>query len=183
MSVYSLPKSAVVGGREYLIRSDYRAILDIIEVMNDTAVPDDERTFVVLSVFYVDFDSMPAFAYQEAINYCTWFINGGEEQPTSNKAKLMDWEQDFSMIVAPVNRVLGCEIRDVEYLHWWSFLSAYQEIGECLFAHVVSIRKKKQRGIKLDKQDQQFYREHKELIDFKSEKLDEDMTALEAWIK
>jgi len=49
------------------------------------------------------------------------------------KAKLADWEQDFPLIVNPVNRVLGYEVRDCEYCHWWTFLSAYYEIGDCLF--------------------------------------------------
>ena len=43
----------------------------------------------------------------------------------------MSWEQDFDMIIAPVNRIAGCEVRALEYLHWWSFLSFYQEIGDC----------------------------------------------------
>ena len=45
----------------------------------------------------------------------------------------MDGEQDFPFIVGPVNRVLGKEIQSLKYLHWWSFLSAYTEIGDCTF--------------------------------------------------
>ena len=32
---YTLPKTVFVGGREYSIRSDYRAILDICEALTD----------------------------------------------------------------------------------------------------------------------------------------------------
>lgn len=59
--------------------------------------------------------------------------------------KLVDWGQDFKLIVAPVNRILGLEARAEKYLHWWSFISAYYEIGECLFAQVIRIRRKRLR--------------------------------------
>ena len=87
----------------------------------------------------------------------------------------MDWSQDFQLIVAPINRVLGYEIRSKEYdsntntggVHWWTFLSAYQEIGDCLFAQVVRIREKKAKGKALDKSDRDFYRKNRDLVDIK----------------
>lgn len=33
--IYSLPMSLAVGGADHAIRSDYRVILDLIEVLND----------------------------------------------------------------------------------------------------------------------------------------------------
>ena len=56
---------------------------------------------------------------------------------------LMDWEQDAPIIIPSVNRVLGKEIRALPYLHWWTFMGAYMEIGESLFSQVVSLRKKR----------------------------------------
>lgn len=182
MSSYDLPKSAEIGGVEYRIRSDYRAILDIIKVMSDKELDDEERTLLVLSVFYEDFDEMPLSDFQEAVDYVFWFVAGGKESG-KRKPKLMDWEQDFPLIAAPVNRVLGYEVRDVEYLHWWSFLAAYYEIGECLFAQVVSIRSKRAKGKKLDKADQQFYRENSDLVDFDKHVTDEETETLDEWTK
>lgn len=77
-----------------------------------------------------------------------WFINGGEyeDQMEKKPPRLMDWEQDFQYIIAPVNHVIGREIRADAYLHWWTFLSAYMEIGECTFAQIVRIRDAKSRG-------------------------------------
>jgi hypothetical protein len=79
----------------------------------------------------------------------------------------MDWEQDFPLIVSPVNRSLGFEVRGVEYLHWWTFLAAYREIGDCTFAQVVSIRKKKMAGKKLDRAEAQFYADNREIVDLR----------------
>ena len=80
----------------------------------------------------------------------------------------MDWEQDASLIVTAVNKVLGREVRADSYLHWWSFLSAYMEIdNKTLFSNILSIRIKKSKGKKLEKWEQEFYRENKSLIDIK----------------
>lgn len=184
MSAYSLPKSAEVGGAEYAIRSDYRAALDIMEVMADPTVADEERALVALSIFYPDFDEMPPQHIQEALDYLMWFVGGGEKpRRKGKKPKLMDWRQDFQLIVGPVNKVVGCEVRDLEYMHWWTFLAAYREIGDCMFAQVVGIRSKKAKGQKLDKQDREFYRANRELVDFERPEMTEmERAALDDWI-
>lgn len=181
MSGYDLPTRAKIGGCDYAIRSDYRAILDVIGVMVDAETEDDERTLVVLSIFFEGFEDMPPRDFQEAVDYVQWFINGGDAPSNSKSPKLMDWDQDFPLIVAPVNRVIGKEIRSMDYLHWWTFLAAYREIGECTFAQVVSIRKKKRGGKKLDKADEEFYRENRALVDFKIETTASEQEMLEAW--
>lgn len=182
MSAYDLPTSAEIGGAVYRIRSDFRAVLDVISVMGDYGISDDERTLVILSIFFEDFDEMPVGDFQEAVDYVQWFVSGGSEPPKVRKPKLMDWEQDFPLIVAPVNRVAGCEVRSLEYLHWWTFLAYYREIGDCLFAQVVSIRKKKSKGKKLDQSEKRFYEENRDLVDFKIELTASEREGLEAWI-
>lgn len=185
MSGYDLPTSATIGGREYEIRSDYRAVLDVMQVMADKEVEDDERAMLVLAIFYPAWRTIPSDDLQEAVKWMYWFIGGGGDEAQKKpkkKPRLMDWTQDFPLIVAPVNHVLGYEIRSVKYLHWWTFLAAYQEIGDCLFAQVVSIRKKRATGKKLDKQDQAFYRENADLVDLRIEETDAEKEILDAWM-
>ena len=91
-------------------------------------------------------------------------------------------EQDFRYIVAPINRVVGQEIRAVEYYHWWSFISAYYEIGDCLFAQIVRIRDKKARGKPLDKEEQKFYRENRHMVDFHTNYTDAENALLKKWV-
>lgn len=43
---YTLPKTVIVGGREYSIRSDYRAILDICEALTDPELSSEEKSAV-----------------------------------------------------------------------------------------------------------------------------------------
>ena len=165
--IYDLPTSLTVCGTDYEIRSDFRAVLDVITVLNDVELTDSQKAFFALGFFYPQCDDIPPEHRQEALRRCFWFINGGkeEEQNAKKPVKLMDWEQDFPFVVSPVNRVLGCEIRGQKYLHWWTFLSAYMEIGECTFAQIVHIRNMKAQGKRLSKQDQEWYAKNRSLVD------------------
>lgn len=181
--MYDLPKSLQVCGTEYEINSDYRAILDIIIVLNDAELTDSQRIFFALGFFYPDFEKIPREHHQEALRWCFWFINGGqdEEQEQKRSVKLMDWEQDFRYIASPVNRVLGFEMRAVEYLHWWTFLAAYMEIGECTFAQIVHIRDAQSRGKPLDKADREWYNRNRNIVDLKVTYTSAEEDLLKKW--
>lgn len=166
---YTLPKRLDIHGAEYAIRWDFRAALDICAALSDPELDDRERALAALMIFYPDFDAMPAEHVQEALRQCFWFLNGGEEERSAKpQRKLMDWEQDFGLIVGPVNRVLGADVRGMEQLHWWTFLAAYMEIGDCMFAQVVAIRKKRAEGRKLSKEDRAFLRENRDLVELRT---------------
>ena len=55
----------------------------------------------------------------------------------------MDWEKDLSLIISPINKIVGHDIR-LDSFHWWTFLSYFMEIGECTFNTYVGIRNKKE---------------------------------------
>lgn len=182
--IYDLPTSVEIQGVEYAIRSDYRAILDICIALNDPEMDDRERAIVSLSIFYPDFETMPQEHIDDAIAECFRFINGGEtdDKPAKKQPRLVDWEQDFPLIVSPVNRVMGREIRAMEYLHWYSFLAAYQEIGgDCTFSQVVTIRDKQSRNKPLDKGEKEWYRRNQKLVDIKRKYTEADEKLFKEW--
>lgn len=180
--MYDLPQSLVVCGVEYEIRSDYRAALDICAALSDCELNEQEKSLVALEILYVDFEHMPFEHYEDALKQGFWFLSCGEDEQSAGKSpKLMDWEQDFPYIVAPINRVLGTEIRALEYLHWWSLVSAYQEIGDCTFAQIVRIRDRKAKGKKLDKADQEWYRNNRKIVDFKQKFTENEKALLKEW--
>lgn len=179
-----LPTSVEVGGAVYQIRSDYRAALDICAALSDPELDGQERSFVALTIFYPDFADMPAEHYEEAVRQCMRFLDGGgEEAKRQNGPRLVDWEQDFSYIVAPINRVTGQEVRALEYMHWWTFLAAFYEIGDCTFAQIVRIRSLLARGKPLDKQDREWYQHNRHLVDFKRKYTEQDEAALNPWLR
>ena len=164
------------------VRSDYREVLDICTALSDPELSDEERAVIALDIFYPALDEISSKHYQEALERCMWFINCGETEARGGKSpRLVDWEQDFQHIVAPINRVMGQEVRAVEYLHWWTFVAAYREIGDCTFAQIVRIRNQIARGKKLDKSDQEWYRRNRGLVDFKRKYTDADDEVMKRW--
>ena len=164
--MYELPKTVEVAGKEYPIRSDFRAVLDILTALSDPELTEQDKAVVMLGIFYEG--EIPPQT-QEALNQCGWFINCGQmETEKKNNRKLMDWEQDFQYIIAPINTAAGCDVRGLPYMHWWTFMGYYMDIGDCMFAQIVSIRKKLKTGKKLEKYERDFYRENREIIDFRT---------------
>lgn len=171
MSAYELPTSLNIRGVDYSIRSDFRAILDVLIALGDKELDDSEKAIVLIQIVYVDWESIPHDCLQEAIEKAIKFINCDCKDDKKPKPQLVDWEQDANLIIPAINKVAHMEIRAVEYLHWWTFFSYYMEIGESLFASVVSIRQKNAKGKKLEKHEQEFYKENKSLIDFNKSKI------------
>lgn len=165
---YDLPTELIIADTSYAIRSDFRAVLDILTALKDPELTPQSKSYVVLDVLYKDFTSMPSTSFNEALEKAMVFINGGDmDKSQKRQPRLMDWDKDFRYYIAPINKALGCECRSLPYLHWWTFLSAYMEIGECAFSHIVAIRKKKLHGKKLEKHEQEFYLTNKKIIDLK----------------
>ena len=176
----SLPTTLEVGGKEYAIRTDYRVALDILLALTDIELDDYNKAMEALDCLYVD--AIQPEDYQEALAKCYWYLRGGEDEREQKQPQLVAWEQDFNLIAAPISKVIGQDVRGMEYLHWWSFLSAYMSIGDCLFAQVVGIRDKKARGKRLEKADQEFYRRNRDLIDIKKRTTEAEDEILNSWI-
>ena len=194
MNPWELPTSIDVDGTTYAIRTDFRAVLDVLTAMNDPDLflpdsPDDEKNWIrmdtMLQILIEDYNHLPPDKYNGAGKALMEFIDCGIEDDGKRKPHTMDWQQDAQIIIPAINRVQGTEIRALSYLHWWTFLGAYMEIGECLFAQVVHIRQKKQKHQKLEKWEKDFYNSNKDIIDLKkkiSEEQKIEMDNLEKWL-
>lgn len=179
---WELPKAVEIDGKKCKIRNacDYRVVLDVISALNDKELNEQYRVQCALFIFYEDLSGITNI--EAALSEMLKIINCGEDDEKNNAPpkKLMDWEHDFKNIAAPVSRVLGYSVRDSKnYTHWYDFIGAYGEIGDCYFAQVINIRKMRQEGKALNEADRKFYREHKKDIDLPTEMTDEEKDWLE----
>lgn len=187
MAFFDLPESLLVNGTEYKIYSDYRIALGIIEALNDANLTDEDRGEALLAMLFPAFLGdedgvlMPPEDYNEAVEQGITYINGGTKDDGTKKPKLMDWEQDFPILIAPINKVAGMEVRSVDYMHWYTFLGYFNEIGDCLFSQVVSMRKKLNSGKKLDKADREFLKNNRDLIVLKQQYSSAEEDILAEW--
>ena len=163
--IFSLPTSVAAGDKSYSVRSDFRVILEIFVMLDDPDLTDADKTEALLRMFYSE---RPPDA-EEAILAFTDFVDPRHgSQSKKSSGHLIDWQQDFDLMVAPINHILGFECRAVDYLHWRTFLSAYLEIPpESVFARVLRIREKLRTGKKLEKNERSWYNKNRELVHLK----------------
>lgn len=162
-----LPSTLTVGGSSYKIRTDFRTILYILEAFEDPDLNDIAKQRVLYEILYYDYDKIPNEYYEEAIAEAVRFIDGGR---TTTKKKdtpspaVMSWTQDEALIFSSINKVAGKEVREVDRMHWWTFMGYYQECDEGIFKFIVSIRQKYYNGKPLEKHEKEFLKNNPEMV-------------------
>lgn len=171
MTLYRLPQTACIGGREYALHTDFRQVLQILQCLEDPSMPELLRWRVAMGLFY---DSpVPRAHWQEAMAYLADFLRCGQPEGMPGP-KLLDWKQDAPAIISGVNAAAGCEIRALDQVHWWTFLSWFHAMPPGQLSTVVSIRDKLHRGKPLEAWEKDFYRENKQAVDIKRPETAED---------
>lgn len=169
-----LPTTLTVGEVVYPIRSDYRNVLQTFEAFNDPELETTEKWIVAIYLLFADFSGAEdvenavenGFDIAEAVKQILWFISGGKEDRKEDRKELptYDWVQDEQIIFSAVNNVAKKEVREVEYMHWWTFLGYFNEVGEGTFSYIVGIRNKLNKGKKLEKHEKEFLNKNKDIV-------------------
>lgn len=179
MNLCDLPLSLTVGGIERPINSDWRTGMTCMMALQDAELTDTDKGIVVLALVYKE--ALRSDESGEALTRAMWYLSGGSDTPSKPTPTLVSWEQDARYIVSAVNRVAGREVRADENLHWWTFLSWYQEIGDCMLAQIVRIRNIKARGRKMERDDILWYRENREIVDLKMKISESESETFKKW--
>lgn len=155
--MYKLPTA--LDDCEIRSKGDYRVVLNTIAAMQDNELLEDgpfgnERALLALEIFYENPKKITDI--QKAIDNMLDFISAGQPPQTSKAEKLFDWQKDKMLIVGALSETAGFPIMEREYLHWWSFVAYFNQIGEGGFATVVSIRSKMMKNKRLEKWEDDF---------------------------
>lgn len=185
---YGLVTALTVDGQEREIRTHYQIILDIIEILGDPDEDDADKLILALKLFYVDWESLRDI--KNAVRQMYQVIDMGDS-PKKKSPRLVDWQKDYPRIIAPVNRVLGYELRAVTYdfdtntggVHWWTFLAAFLEIGgDCLYSQILNIRDKQARGKSLSKEEKNWLKNNRDIVELKQKLSAAEEAELKKWL-
>lgn len=185
MTGYDLPTSVFVDGVEYPIRTSYKAVLDVLIAMNDPELDGRWKTLVMLKIMFPDWQNIPPRHLEGCCKQVCDFIDCGQKDDGKPHPKMIDWEQDAQIIIPAINSVAHTEVRAIPDLHWWTFWGYFMGIGESLLSSVLNIRQKKAKHKKLEKYEQEFYRDNKSIIDFQVKETEEEKAAresIEKWL-
>lgn len=164
----ALPKELTVDGAIYPINSDYRAVLDIMQAFNDPRLSEYNKVMTMLEILYGFIPHNVGEAQKQAL----WFLDCGQSGGGNQRGQpqTIDWRQDEQLLFAAINAVTKCEIRELPYRHWWTFVGDCKSISpDSLISAIANIRYKLAKGEKLEKYEQKFYNENQELIDIRSQ--------------
>lgn len=180
-----LPKTLLVGGVEYPIETDFRNILVILVAMNDPDYSDQEKMYIAMRRLYRDgLEDIPEEFINEAARQVQWFIDCGQKYDEKRPSpRVIDWEQDEAILFPAVNKVAGMETRALPYLHWWTFMGYFMEIENGTFSMVLGIRQRRGQGKRLEKWEQEFYRNNKSMCDIKKRYSAEEQAEIDYWNK
>lgn len=170
MSAYDLPFTLTVDGEDKEINCDFRSIIDIYAALNDPELSKQEKLHVFLYNFYVD-DYRTFVDLETALKQAKWFMDWGKNYEHQDApVKLMDWEQDYNMIISAVDKNIKTveSVLELPFMHWWTFLSKLAERGECQLTTVLMIREKMAKGKPLEKFEKEILRENQDIIILKS---------------
>lgn len=185
----ALPETLTVGGVEYPIRTDYRNVLQVFEAFQDPELEQTEKWIVAIYLMFEDFScaddvlqaAQNGFSLEDAIKKISWFISAGQPEKQVLEKPTYNWKQDEQIIFSAVNKVAGKETRELEYLHWWTFLGYFNEVGEGTFSFIVGIRNKLNKGKKLEKNEKEFLARNKELVRLEKPKTREEQEQEDAY--
>lgn len=185
-----LPETLEVCGVERPIRSDYRNVLQVFEMFDDPDFDQRDKWEMAIYLIFADFSCaddveaavLEGFDVNEAAERLIWFISAGDMTGREKQLPVYSWAKDEQMIFSAVNKVCGGrEVRSNPYIHWWTFLGYFNEVGEGTFSFVVGIRDKLNKGKKLEKHEQEFYRKNRDLVDMRPPMTEEERRAEEEY--
>jgi hypothetical protein len=137
------PDTIQVGGREYQIETDFRAVLSYMRLARSDD-NDREKAYWTMNIFFGEQEIEPenVLGLFEGLE---WFIRRGDEDKDdgSRKRPVFDILKDSNRIYAAFMQVYTINLRTVR-IHWWVFMVLLEGLPKGThLADVIELRSKK----------------------------------------
>lgn len=130
------------------IYSDYRNMVMVESLFSDSEREDTSVWEDALMWLYGSETQPEHGSLQELLQELVWFYSGervqGEEK--TKGPELISFEQDAEFIHADFLCAYGIDLAEIEYMHWWKFLSLMRALPE----DTAMAKRMYYRGVKLD---------------------------------
>lgn len=146
MSFFELPDTAIIGGEEVPIHTDFRNGIRLTLASCDEDLTPDELTLLGFSLFF-GHDSRVYRFMDEALKNLLFFFSGGkitdEKDDVKSAAKqnaIYDFESDEGLIAAAFESAYGIDLYTAD-MHWWRFLRLLEPLVSGVdFSEVIQCR-------------------------------------------
>ena len=132
------PEYAEVNGIKYKINTDYRVALRCFEVIEDTAISDEERA---LAVVFLLFGEVPMEDMAEFLRIAGDYLRCGEKEASQETGERdMDFNADEKYIAASFMSDYRIDLSSVD-MHFWQYIQLIQGFTEsAIMSRVRDIR-------------------------------------------
>lgn len=154
------PTAVNVGGKDYEIETDFRAIIEVenmifgpltkeqeafareIQRQSELSAEDAElnaRYFYAMQLFYRG--CIPD-DLEEATEKLIWFYACGKSRKGKKAEEpVLSFEIDMDYISAGFLQDYGIDLFDVDYMHWWKFMSLFSALhDDCKICEIMGWR-------------------------------------------
>ena len=128
----NLPNSFLIGGREYHISSDFRAMLRLEEIFSSEKLTDEEKAERALKLFY---GRIPEPLEEAVERLCYFWSCGRQEQEGRAKGEgaaqppIYSFAHDAGLIYGAFLTQYGIDLSR-KSLHWWQFMALFEALEE-----------------------------------------------------
>ncbi|MDE6005486.1 MAG: bacteriophage Gp15 family protein [Oscillospiraceae bacterium] len=128
-----LPDSVIVAGSSYPIYTDFREWLKFHDLQEESALSQNEKAFLMLTRYK---KSPPITHIQEALEALVKFAvrdkvsNHSQNSNAKSTEKILSWSYDSPYIYTAFLSVYGIDLLQIEYMHWYVFLSLFDGLPE-----------------------------------------------------
>lgn len=160
------PEYVQIDDKKYKINTDYRNVLKLNDIANDTSISDYEKMITYVYLFFGEEGLKDENNYGRLVNSIITFAKGRPSamKPSINdkQEKDMDYTQDMNLIISSIWSEYGIDITK-EKIHWWTFFDLLNGLSsDCALNKVRDIRSKDINKIK-DKEERDEYIKLKEV--------------------
>lgn len=135
------PTSLEIDGYEYELNTSWIVGYKSMCALEDNELTEEEKFFVIYELLFNN--DKPPLTENTASLIMEYLGGGGFNYNSNSNVKQKNyfkWSVDYSLIFQGIAKVLGYSPRANEELHWWDFLLAFGEVGECMFSNIVRLR-------------------------------------------
>lgn len=128
----NLPDSFLIGGREYHISSDFRAMLRLEEIFSSEELTDEEKAERALQLFY---GCIPEPLEEAVDRLCYFWGCGRQEKKERAKGEgaaqppIYSFTHDAGLIYGAFLTQYGIDLSR-KSLHWWQFMALFEALEE-----------------------------------------------------
>lgn len=177
-----LPKSVEIGGREYPVKTDFRAWIEF-EIKFQKASDSVKKIDLIINMFKIRPVIKNADEFNCLIEEMIKFYNCGEKMKNEKESKdnssgplIYSFEKDHFHIYTDFIRFYSLDLNEVEYLHWWKFRQMFIELPEDSKIKTIMMYRSIKITSKMSPEYRQFYAKMKRIYALEDNRTVKDKT-------